>query len=97
MTVAIDHRALVRIWKRKTFDLIAQQRTEEGQRPIDVIKALLIDAKLGEAVATTDWNDGSRWSGFVYLSGRHLEIIHHDEIKRLLQWPEFDNRGPRLT
>lgn len=95
MTVALDHRCNVRIWKLRTFELVAQQRTEEGQRPIDVVKVLLRQSELCEAIATADWDDGSRWSGFVYRTGRHgVEVIHHDEIQRLVEWPEFDNRGP---
>jgi hypothetical protein len=96
MTIAIDHRCLVRIWKPRNFDLIAQQRTQQGQRPIDVVKSLLENAQLDQAVATADWDDGSRWSGFVYLNPRHhLEVIHHDEVKKLLEWPTFDNYGSR--
>lgn len=95
MTVAIDHRCNVRLWKPRTFELVAQQRTEEGQRPIEVVRLLLRQSGLREAVATADWNDGSRWSGFVYRSGTHgVEVIHHDEIQKLVEWPEFDNRGP---
>ncbi|ORB93982.1 hypothetical protein LAUMK4_05871 [Mycobacterium persicum] len=95
MTVAIDKRCLVRIWNPKRFFLINQRRVEEGQRPLDVVKTLLSESRFSEAVATADWADGSRWSGFVYLDRRHaIGVIHHDEVKKLLEWPEFDNRGP---
>lgn len=94
MTVAIDKRPRVRLWNRKSFTLIDEGRTLDGERPIDTVRALLRKSGLVEAVATTDWHDGSRWSGFVYLEGNHVNVIHHDEVKKLLEWPQFDNFGP---
>src|ERR1700756_3427135 len=94
MNVAIDKRPRVRLWNRKSFTLIDESRVPDGTQPIDVIQALLRKSGLVEPVATTDWHDGSHWSGFVYLEGNHVNIIHHDEVKRLLEWQEFDNYGP---
>lgn len=94
MTVAIDERPRVRLWERKKFELIDEARTQDGERPIDTVRTLLRGSGLVEAVATVDWHDGSRWSGFVYLEGNHVNVIHHDEVKKLLEWPEFDNHGP---
>jgi hypothetical protein len=94
MTIAIDERPRVRLWNRKSFELIAEGRVPDGDRPIDAVRALLRKSGLVEAVATTDWHDGSRWSGFVYLEGNYVNVIHHDEVKKIVEWPEFDNRGP---
>lgn len=91
---AIDERPNVRLWDRKSFTLIDQARVEDGARPIDTVRLLLRQSGFTEAVVTTDWHDGSRWSGFAYLDGHRVNIIHHDEVKKLVEWPEFDNRGP---
>jgi hypothetical protein len=85
----------VRLWKWRSFILVAESRVLGDDRPIDTIRALVRKSGLDEAVATTDWHDGSHWSGFVYLNGNRVNVIQFDEIERLLRWPEFDNYGPR--
>jgi hypothetical protein len=94
VTIAIDKRAHVRLWDRKSFTIIDEARVPDGEIPMHTVRALLRNSSLVEAVATTDWPDGSRWSGFVYLDRWGVGVIHHDEVQKLIEWPEFDNHGP---
>lgn len=79
----------VRLWDHKLFTIVNESLVQNGTRPIDTVKTLLCESGLTKAVATMDWCDGRRWSGFVYLAGNHLNVIQHDEIKKLATWQEF--------
>jgi hypothetical protein len=82
---AIDPRRRVRIWDRE-WNCLVDERAQPDDKPSDLIARALKRLELSEANVTLDDTDGSRLSGYAELQEKGVQIIDHDEVKRLTQW-----------
>lgn len=85
---AIDPRRRVRIWDRE-WNCLVDERAQHDDKPSDLIERALKRLEMTEAHVTLDDTDGSRLAGYAELQEKGVQIIDHDDVKRLTQWPQL--------
>lgn len=81
----------MRLWERKTFTLLGDERAQTGEPPIGVLERMLNRLDRNEGVATADDPvSGDRISGYVYFDSGDIKVLDNREVERLTRpWPEM--------